>query len=108
MHRSATLEIELTRRNIPFVKFGGPRFLEAAHIKDVLAILRWAENMRDRVAGFRTVQLLPALVPARPQNCWTHEGAFAPWRQIVIKRLRSAISNTSRVQTGRSPLSMAR
>ena len=41
---SGPLEIELTRRNIPFVKFGGLKFLDAAHIKDVLAILRWAEN----------------------------------------------------------------
>jgi DNA helicase II / ATP-dependent DNA helicase PcrA len=63
-HHSATLEIELTRRNIPFVKFGGLRFLEAAHIKDVLATLRWAQNMRDRVAGFRTVQLLPGFGPS--------------------------------------------
>ncbi|MGA2567916.1 MAG: ATP-dependent helicase, partial [Pseudolabrys sp.] len=50
---SATLEVELTRCNIPFVKFGGLKFLEAAHIKDVLALLRWAHNPRDRVAGFR-------------------------------------------------------
>jgi DNA helicase-2/ATP-dependent DNA helicase PcrA len=63
-HHSATLEIELTRRNIPFVKFGGLKFLEAAHIKDVLATLRWAQNMRDRVAGFRTVQLLPGFGPS--------------------------------------------
>src|SRR5262249_44631581 len=63
-HHSATLEIELTRCNIPFVKFGGLKFLEAAHIKDVLAILRWAQNMRDRVAGFRTVQLLPGIGPS--------------------------------------------
>jgi DNA helicase-2/ATP-dependent DNA helicase PcrA len=63
-HHSATLEIELTRRNIPFVKFGGLRFLEATHIKDVLATLRWAQNMRDRVAGFRTIQLLPGIGPS--------------------------------------------
>src|SRR5215467_8950025 len=62
-HHSATLEIELSRRNIPFVKFGGLKFLEAAHIKDVLATLRWAQNMRDRVAGFRSVQLLPGFGP---------------------------------------------
>ena len=54
-HHSAPLEVELTRRNIPFVKFGGLKFLEAAHVKDVLALLRWAENPRDRVAGFRAV-----------------------------------------------------
>jgi DNA helicase-2/ATP-dependent DNA helicase PcrA len=63
-HHGAPLEVELTRRNIPFVKFGGLKFLEAAHIKDVLAILRWMENPRDRVAGFRVVQLLPGVGPA--------------------------------------------
>jgi DNA helicase-2/ATP-dependent DNA helicase PcrA len=63
-HHSAPLEIELVRRNIPFVKFGGLKFLEAAHIKDVLALLRWTENLRDRVSGFRVIQLLPGAGPA--------------------------------------------
>jgi DNA helicase-2/ATP-dependent DNA helicase PcrA len=63
-HHSAALEIELTRRNIPFVKFGGLKFLDSVHVKDVLAVLRWAENPRDRVAGFRVVQLLPGIGPA--------------------------------------------
>ncbi|SAL29144.1 UvrD/REP helicase [Caballeronia peredens] len=63
-HHSATLEIELTRRNIPFVKFGGLKFLDSVHVKDVLAVLRWAENPRDRVAGFRVAQLLPGIGPA--------------------------------------------
>jgi DNA helicase-2/ATP-dependent DNA helicase PcrA len=61
---SASLEIELTRRNIPFVKFGGLKFLEASHIKDVLAVLRFAHNMRDRVSGFRVAQLLPGIGPS--------------------------------------------
>ncbi|WP_184061385.1 MULTISPECIES: ATP-dependent helicase [unclassified Paraburkholderia] len=63
-HHSAALEIELMRRNIPFVKFGGLKFLDSVHVKDVLAVLRWAENPRDRVAGFRVVQLLPGVGPA--------------------------------------------
>ena len=63
-HHSAALEIELTRRNIPFVKFGGLKFLDSVHVKDVLAVLRWAENPRDRVAGFRVLQLLPGVGPA--------------------------------------------
>jgi DNA helicase II / ATP-dependent DNA helicase PcrA len=63
-HHSASLEIELTQRNIPFKKYGGLKFLEAAHIKDVLAFLRMAENVRDRVSGFRVVQLLPGIGPA--------------------------------------------
>jgi DNA helicase II / ATP-dependent DNA helicase PcrA len=57
------IEIELSRRNIPFVKFGGLKFLEAAHIKDLLAVLRWAENPLDRVTGFRVLQLLPGIGP---------------------------------------------
>jgi DNA helicase II / ATP-dependent DNA helicase PcrA len=58
---SGPLEIELTRRNIPFVKFGGLKFLDAAHIKDMLALLRFAENPRDRVAGFRLMHLIPGV-----------------------------------------------
>jgi DNA helicase-2/ATP-dependent DNA helicase PcrA len=63
-HHSGPLEVELARRNIPFVKYGGLKFLEAAHVKDVLAMLRWAENPRDRVAAYRTLQLLPGIGPA--------------------------------------------
>lgn len=63
-HHSGPLELELTRRNIPFVKFGGLKFLDAAHIKDVLAVLRWTSNPRNRVAGFRVLQLLPGVGPA--------------------------------------------
>jgi DNA helicase-2/ATP-dependent DNA helicase PcrA len=63
-HHSDALEFELTRRNIPFVKFGGLKFLEAAHVKDMLAALRFAENPRDRVAGFRVTQLVPGIGPA--------------------------------------------
>jgi DNA helicase II / ATP-dependent DNA helicase PcrA len=65
---SGPLEIELTRRNIPFVKFGGLKFLDAAHIKDMLALLRFVENPRDRVAGFRVLHLLPGIGPASAQH----------------------------------------
>ncbi|MBC8057904.1 MAG: ATP-dependent helicase, partial [Rhizobiales bacterium] len=60
-HHSAALELELTRRNIPFVKFGGLKFLEAAHVKDVLSVLRWAQNPRNRMAGLRVAQLVPGI-----------------------------------------------
>src|ERR1041384_8279092 len=60
-HHSAALELELMRRNIPFVKFGGLKFLEAAHIKDVLALLRFAQNPSGRLAGFRGLQLTPGI-----------------------------------------------
>ena len=62
-HHSDMLEIELGRRNIPYAKYGGLRFLEAAHVKDTLACLRWAENPRDALAGFRVAQLLPGVGP---------------------------------------------
>jgi DNA helicase II / ATP-dependent DNA helicase PcrA len=58
---STELELELARRNIPFVKYGGIKFLDAAHIKDILCLLRWCENPNDRVAGFRALQLLPGV-----------------------------------------------
>src|SRR6267142_2045516 len=67
-HHSDLLEIELGRRNIPFVKYGGLKFLEAAHVKDVVCILRWAENPRDDIAGFRVLQLLPGLGPAHARR----------------------------------------
>ncbi|WP_367847423.1 ATP-dependent helicase [Rhodoferax sp. WC2427] len=58
---SAAVELELTRRGIPFVKFGGLKFLEATHVKDMLAILRFAQNPRGRLAGMRVTQLIPGI-----------------------------------------------
>jgi DNA helicase-2/ATP-dependent DNA helicase PcrA len=72
---SGPLEIELTRRNIPFVKFGGLKFLDATHIKDMLALLRFVENPRDRVAGFRLMHLLPGVGPASAQRVLDHMAA---------------------------------
>jgi DNA helicase-2/ATP-dependent DNA helicase PcrA len=65
---SDLLEIELTRRKIPFVKYGGLRFLEGGHIKDLLAALRWADNPRNDLAGFRVVQLLPGFGPVNARK----------------------------------------
>src|SRR5579862_1660917 len=60
---SDLLEVELAKRKVPFVKYGGLKFLEAAHIKDVLAVLRWADNPRNSLAAFRALQLLPGMGP---------------------------------------------
>src|ERR1700738_558729 len=62
-HHSDVLEVELTRRNIPYVKYGGLMFLEAAHVKDMLSILRWADNPRNSVAGFRVLKLVAGVGP---------------------------------------------
>jgi DNA helicase-2/ATP-dependent DNA helicase PcrA len=76
---SGPLEVELTRRNIPFVKFGGLKFLDAAHIKDMLALLRFVENPRDRVAGFRLMHLIPGVGPTSAQRVLDHMAdAIAP------------------------------
>lgn len=63
-HHSAALELELTRRNVPFVKYGGLKFLEAAHVKDLLSVLRWVQNPRHRLAALRVALLLPGMGPA--------------------------------------------
>jgi DNA helicase-2/ATP-dependent DNA helicase PcrA len=75
-HHSDALEIELSRRNVPFVKYGGLKFLEAAHVKDALCVLRWGENLRDRVAAFRVLQLLPGVGPGSAQRA---ADALAEW-----------------------------
>ena len=63
-HHSDLLEVELTRRNIPFVKYGGLKFMEAAHVKDALALLRILENPWDEVSWFRILQLPDGIGPA--------------------------------------------
>ena len=58
------LEVELGKRDIPYVKYGGLKFMEAAHVKDVLSVLNWAENARNDLAAFRVLQLLDGIGPA--------------------------------------------
>jgi len=69
---SDVLEVELAKRKIPFVKYGGLKFLEAAHIKDVLSVLRWADNPRNTIAGFRMLQLVPGMGPANARKAIEH------------------------------------
>ncbi|MDQ8153722.1 MAG: ATP-dependent helicase [Gemmatimonadota bacterium] len=86
-YHSADLEIELTARNIPFDKWGGIKFLEAAHVKDVLAFLRVLENPRDEVSWYRLLLLMPGIgeVTARnamevmAEHAWSH-AAFGQFR----------------------------
>ena len=65
---SDLLEIELTRRHIPFVKYGGLKFLEAAHVKDLLSVLRWADNPKNTLAAFRVLQLPGGMGPANARR----------------------------------------
>ncbi|MBV9892341.1 MAG: ATP-dependent helicase, partial [Rhizobacter sp.] len=65
---SSALELELARRDIPFVKYGGLRFLDAAHVKDVLAVLRFSANPHGERAALRALQLVPGVGPATAER----------------------------------------
>ncbi|MBV6417940.1 MAG: DNA helicase II [Steroidobacteraceae bacterium] len=81
---SDLLEVELSKRKIPFIKYGGLKFLEAAHVKDLLAILRWIDNPRNAMAGFRVLQLLKGMGPANARRALDHQlgqgGSFTALR----------------------------
>jgi len=81
-HHSDLLELELVRRNIPYVKYGGLKFLEAAHVKDLLAVLRWADNPKNRIAAFRALQLLPGVGPAGAARVFTRFEAAGAWQSL--------------------------
>ena len=82
-HHSDVLEVELTRRNIPFVKYGGLKFLESAHVKDALAILRIADNPRDEVSWFRVLQILDRVGPAGARRVMAAIGVTGPGDPMV-------------------------
>ncbi|HEX6845302.1 MAG TPA: ATP-dependent helicase [Actinomycetota bacterium] len=83
-HHSDLLEVELTRRNIPFVKYGGLKFLEAAHVKDALAMLRVLENPWDEVAWFRVLQLPEGIGPATARRLIGELGVFDPGAEPLV------------------------
>lgn len=62
------LEVELIRRDIPYRKYGGLKFLEAAHVKDLLCVLRWADNPKNQVAAFRACQLVDGIGPKAAES----------------------------------------
>jgi DNA helicase-2/ATP-dependent DNA helicase PcrA len=69
---SNSLELALTRSNIPFYKYGGLRFLETAHIKDLISFLRILENPRDEISWFRILQLLNGVGPVTAASIFDH------------------------------------
>jgi len=71
-HLSDSLELELTRKNIPYHKYGGLRFLEASHVKDLIAFLRLAENPRDEMAWLRVLQLMDGIGPGTASQAIRH------------------------------------
>ena len=91
---SDMLEVELAKRKIPFVKFGGLKFLEAGHIKDIMGLLRWADNPRNTVAAFRTLQLMPGMGPVNARKAIDHleaqGGSFAALKSFTPPQAASA------------------
>ena len=82
-HHSDVLELELVKRNVPYVKYGGLKFLEAAHVKDALAVLRWADNPKNRVAAWRALQLPPGVGPKGAERAWTaFEASSHQWTAL--------------------------
>lgn len=67
-HHSDQLEVELARRKIPFHKFGGLKFVEAAHVKDMLAFLRILENPFDELSWFRILLMFEGIGPKSAQR----------------------------------------
>ncbi len=118
-HHAADLELECARRNVPFVKYGGLRFLEMAHIKDLLAVVRLAENPFDGVAALRVLQLVPGIGPRTAQalterlahadgdfDAWVTweppEGSRETWRSLVtlLRSLRHGDPTAVAAQVG--------
>jgi DNA helicase-2/ATP-dependent DNA helicase PcrA len=82
------LQMELTRRNIPYVITSGLRFFEQAHVKDVSCFLKIAVNPHDEVAFKRIVRLLPGVGGATADKMWRefHNKPFRPSHPIVPKK----------------------
>jgi DNA helicase-2/ATP-dependent DNA helicase PcrA len=116
---SDILEVELAKRKIPFVKYGGLRFLEAAHIKDLLAVLRWVDNPRNALAAFRALQLLPGMGPVNARAALDHfeagghsfealkgfktpQPAEIPWERLV--KVLMALADPQRAWPGQVSL----
>jgi DNA helicase-2/ATP-dependent DNA helicase PcrA len=79
-HHSDLVEVELRRRRIPFVKYGGLRFLEAAHVRDLLAMLRLVQNPWDEMAWMRILQLAHGTGPTTIEKVLDHLGVRNPGR----------------------------
>ena len=89
-HHALQLEVALNNANIPFRKFGGLKFTEAAHVKDLCAFLRLVENPRDRISGSRILTLLPGVGPTTARKLLdvvdAADGALATWKSTTVPK----------------------
>jgi DNA helicase-2/ATP-dependent DNA helicase PcrA len=93
------LELELQRRDIPFIKRGGFKFIETAHIKDVLAHLRVIANPTDAVSWLRVLMLVPAVGHRRAERL-IEEIVAAPEPTQALQRAAESIGGPGRAGSG--------
>jgi DNA helicase-2/ATP-dependent DNA helicase PcrA len=84
-HHSDGLELELARRDIPFVKYGGLKYLESAHVKDLLALLRLLDNPADTLAWHRVLPMMDGIGPATIRRLVAELGIEEQAPDSVIK-----------------------
>jgi len=103
-HHSQVLQVELTVRDIPFVLYGGLRFLEAAHVKDLVCALRLVENPADDLAWFRVLQLIDGVGPSTARRLSaalrTHQAIDDPRVDALLAALTAARAAALRDQPG--------
>ena len=97
-YMSADLEIELNNRRIPYEKWGGLKFLESAHIKDLLAFLRVLENPRDEVSWYRLLKLIPGVGDATARAAVELLAAHG-WEPMAIGAVRAPARARPGLQT---------
>jgi DNA helicase-2/ATP-dependent DNA helicase PcrA len=100
-HHSDLIELELTARRVPYRKFGGLRFVEAAHVKDFAAAIRLLDNPADELAWFRLLRMHDGIGPARGRQLLgllsPLEGRSEEWSEVVAAapaRSRLALTKT--------------
>ena len=100
-HHSDLVELELSARKVPFRKFGGLRFLEAAHVKDFVSAARLLENPHDEIAWYRFLRLHEGIGPSRARNLVEHIGgrdgavALHEWSELVARAPAAARTRLS-------------
>ena len=104
-YHSMEVQLEFTRRGIPFAITSGLRFFEQAHVKDVAAFLRFAVNPRDEIAFKRMVKLFPGIGRSPPKSLWNQANAKLDGRRDIASASRSSPSVQGAGFLGRSSFS---
>lgn len=103
-HHSQVLQVELTIRNIPFILYGGLKFLEASHVKDLVCALRLVENPADDLAWFRVLQLIDGIGPTHARAITAalhgHEAIDNPHLDPLLAALATARAPALRATPG--------